>query len=120
MAEKTEKKTPTIPANAKKPQDRQTAKADVVKPAATVVTWHDHEYSVDADAFNDLEVLEYITEAQSNEQPQLFVLALKAVLGKTEYNRYKNNARGENGRVSVEDAGAFFSAIMEAANQGNS
>lgn len=118
MAE-TKSKKPTIPANAKKPQDRQTAKKDAV-PGDTTVEWEGHEYTIEAGAFDDAEVLEYLVEAQSG-QGQYYILALKAILGPQQWSAYKSvtKAAASNGRVSNEASRSFFQHIMQEAKAGN-
>lgn len=118
MAE-TKKKSPTIPANAKKPQDRQTAKKDAL-PQETVLEWQGETYTIAADAFDDVEIVEYLAEAQAG-QPHMYLLAVKTLLGTQEWARWKANAKAEaeNGRISQKDARAFFDHVMTEARQGN-
>lgn len=119
MAEQTKKKSPTIPANAKKPQDRQTAKRDAVR-EDTVLEWEGETYTVAADAFDDVEIVEYLAEAQAG-QPHMYVLAVKTLLGVQEWGRWKAKAKAasKTGRISQQDARDFFDHVMKAAGSGN-
>lgn len=106
-----------IPENVKRPADHQTASRDVT-PAETVVEWDGHEYTLTDDAKNDFEVLELLDDVEAN--PQRFPKLLRALLGPEQFDAWKNNARGENGRVRTDDAGKFFRHLMSEANKGNS
>lgn len=120
MAETKQTKKPTIPANAKKPQDRQTAKKDVL-PDAVHVEWEGQDYTIESEAFADAEVLEYLVEAQAG-QGQYFILALKTLLGPQQWVQYKQHtkANADSGRVSSQAAREFFEHVMKAGGSGNS
>lgn len=120
MAEKPETKKPTIPTNAKKPQDRQTAKRDAV-PEDVSVQWEGQDYEIGSDAFDDAEVLEYLVEAQDG-KGQYYILALKSILGPAQWASYKaaTKAASPTGRVSNQAAQDFLKHIMDGARQGNS
>lgn len=119
-AKQTKNKKPTIPATAKKPQDRQSAKKDAA-PGDTIVEWSGQEYTIPAEAFRDTDVLEHLVEAESG-RGQFFILAAKAVLGPEQWLRYKATARSasESGRVSIDDTRDFFRHIMKEVGSGNS
>ena len=107
----------TIPENVKRPADHQTASRDVT-PEDTTVEWKGHEYTLTDDAKNDFEVLELLDDVESN--PARFPKLLRALLGPEQFDTWKENSRGENGRVSTTDAGEFFRFLMGEANKGNS
>ena len=65
--------TKAIPAGAKRPQDRQTAKADVVATKSRF-DWRGTEYTVDPDLIDDLEFFEALETNQ-------FATAVRKMLG---------------------------------------
>lgn len=110
-----------IPANARKPQDRKpSAKDDAQGPADVTVEWNGHEYTVAGDAFDDLEFLDAIVEAEELGSEVAAFRAAKALLGVEVWNAYRANERGENGRVKASGFMELFAHIMEEAQRKNS
>ena len=101
----------TVPAGAKKPADRQTAKDDVVG-KITEFDWRGTTYAVDPDKLDDLEFFEAL-------ETNLFATALKRMLGTQQYDRFKNQVREAEGRVSIKTTETFLTEYMEFANRGN-
>lgn len=101
----------TVPAGAKKPADRQTAKDDVVG-KITEFDWRGTTYAVDPDKLDDLEFFEAL-------ETNLFATALKRMLGDQQYDRFKNQVREAEGRVSIKTTETFLTEYMEFANRGN-
>lgn len=110
-----------VPASARKPQDRKpSAKDDVQGPADVTVEWNGHEYTVSGDAFDDLEFLDAIVEAEENESEVAAFRAAKALLGAEIWEAYRRNERGDNGRVKASGFMELFAHVMEEAQRKNS
>lgn len=93
----------TVPAGAKKPSDRQTAKADVVATKSSF-DWRGTEYTVDPDLIDDLEFFEALETNQ-------FATAVRMMLG-DQYNKFKDQVREDEGRVSLTTTQAFLQEYM--------
>lgn len=106
-------KETSIPANVKKPNDHQPAKEDVEGPVSTDVEWEGHVYTVDADALDDAELLEFFTDEN-------FVGALRLLLGGKQWNEYKERARDEKGRVKATEAAKFLFHVADEVKRKNS
>lgn len=98
-----------IPAGAKKPTDRQTAKADVVA-AKSKFDWRGTEYTVDPDLIDDLEFFEALETNQ-------FATAVRMMLGE-QYTKFKDQVKEAEGRVSLATTQAFLEEYMGEAQRG--
>lgn len=111
----------TIPAGAKQPSDHQPAKEDVEGPKDTTVYWPpqaedgaaSYEYTIEAEALDDAELLEYFTDEN-------FIGALRIMLGPKQWLAYKDRARLENGRVTASGAAEFLNHVLAEVKRGNS
>jgi hypothetical protein len=106
------KKTTSIPANVKKPQDHAPAKEDVIGPKDVTVEWNGHEYLISGEALDDAELLEYFTDEN-------FIGALRSMLGVEQWKAYKENERNDAGRVTASGAAEFLGHALEAVKRGN-
>lgn len=87
-------------AGATVPEDHQPAKSDVRKLADTPVEWAGKEYLIEAEAMDDMELLEDLSDGN-------FISALRSMLGPQQWADYKEEHRDpDTGRVKVSDAGA--------------
>lgn len=100
-----------IPAGAKRPADRQTAKADVAT-SKSRFDWRGTEYTVDPDLIDDLEFFEALEGNQ-------FATAVRKMLG-DQYDKFKDQVREAEGRVSLATTQAFLEEYMAEAQRGNS
>lgn len=107
-------------ASPKKPEDHKAkaaldaTKAEATGDAQPVSFVFDGEtYTIDADAADDLELMEYIEDEK-------YILALRGYLGAEQWRRFKDGHRNEKGRVTAERAGEFLQALTEAIGSGNS
>ena len=98
-----------IPAGAKRPADRQTAKADVVT-SKSAFNWRGTYYVVDPDLIDDLEFFEALEGNQ-------FATAVRKMLG-DQYNKFKDQVREAEGRVSLATTQAFLEEYMAEAQRG--
>lgn len=102
-------KNDNIPANAKKPQDHLTSKKEA-NGEDTVVEYNGVEYTIAANALNNVELAEYMEEEK-------FFAAVKLVLGKDQWTAWKDSVRDDEGIVSVEDFQNFIEVVF--GNTGN-
>ena len=98
-----------VPATAKKPTDRQTAKSEVVK-AKSTFDWRGTEYTVDPDLIDDLEFFEALEGNQ-------FATAVRMMLG-DQYGKFKDQVKEAEGRVSLATTQAFLEEYMGQAQRG--
>lgn len=110
-AAKTAPKKTAVPAGAKKPADRQTAKDDVA-PELRVFNWRGTDYEVDTDRIDDLEFIEKLEQ-------NLFASALTMMLGQEQYVTFKDQVKEAEGRVSMMTTKTFLEEYMEFAGRGN-
>lgn len=103
---------PATPKGAKQPQDHKVAKADAQRLDVTV-EYSGVTYTIEADAFNDVELLEWITDMQDG-QPHLIAVIVRKALGPTQWAQFKESNRDKDGRISGEHAGNLFELIDEA------
>lgn len=91
--------TTTIPDSVKKPQDR---KVKVNKDGTKTVTVHGQDYTIEADALDDFELLDDLAGLDDGELYRL-PRVLRRLLGKESYKIALESVRdAETGRVSVE------------------
>jgi hypothetical protein len=111
-----------VPANAKKPADRKApaAKDDATGPADLTVEWGGHEYFVPGEAFDDVEFLDAMIDAETKGDDVAAYRAARSLLGEDVWNEFRANARGANGRVKTTDFMDLFKTVMEAAGRKNS
>ena len=113
------------PKAAKKPQDRmpkavEAAKADALDGTVTL----DHNavtYTVDADAFDDVETFELLGRMQmaAGDEAGLFLpLIVRRVLGEEQWSQFLESNRNERGRVPALALADIFHLLDEhAGNQ---
>lgn len=105
----------TIPEGVKQPSDHRPAKNEANPAAARDIAFeHDgHHWTIPAAAFEDIEVLELLEDEN-------YVSVVRKILGRQQWDAWKNAHRDDEGRVSVTHAEPFITALFEAADQGNS
>lgn len=74
------------------------------------------EYAIDADALNDIELLEALSEVDTN--PLKLPRVIAAVLGEDQKKAMYEHYRGPNGRVAVDAISTAFVEILSGSNQG--
>jgi|SRR5690625_371960 len=110
----------TKPSTVKKPQDHkpketgnsspaegQTASQDSV-PETVKVVYNGEEYLIETAAVNDLETLEAF-------ENNMLATGLVRMLGEEQYEKFKDAARDEKGRVSIDVVSDFFANVQNAA-----
>lgn len=105
----------TVPANAKKPSDRQAKKNEAEPDEAVDIEfeWDGDTYVIPADAFDDVEILELLEDEKN-------LSVVRQILGAEQWSAWKDRNRGASGRVSAGPLAAFLEALFSAAGQGNS
>ena len=100
----------SAPKGAKKPQDR------LMKAEATggsiAVDFKGQRYTIDADVFEDVEVIELLGDMQDNHM--LLPRAVRTILGAEQWAAFKEANRNEKGRIPVDLVGELFE-VMDAA-----
>lgn len=97
----------------KKPQDHL-PKQEELKIKDVTVMAGDVEVNIPADAFNDFELLDDISQVEDG-NGQRVASVVRRLVG-DQWRAVMDGLRGENGRVAVEDATEFLERAMEAAN----
>ena len=100
---------PNVPATAKKPTDRQSAKSEVVKGKSSF-DWRGTVYTVDPDLIDDLEFFEALEGNQ-------FATAVRMMLG-DQYQQFKDQVKESEGRVSLATTQSFLEEYMAEAQRG--
>lgn len=90
---------------AKKPQDHKVK--DDAKSTDATITWNGNDYTISAEAMDNLELFEAIEENRH-------LTAMKGFLGTDQWNRFKDSCRDAAGRVPMSDAEDFLQKVMEA------
>lgn len=105
----------TVPATAKKPADRQAKKNEAKPDEAQSIDfeWGGHTYTVPAEAFDDVEILELLEDEKN-------LSVVRQILGSDQWSEWKDRNRNAAGRVPAEPLGEFLGALFEAVGQGNS
>ena len=103
----------TIPANAKKPQDRKPKDSEGDAPEELHVNVRGLELTVASDALDDFELLDDLNELEQNENPGRLPSILRRLVG-DQWKTVVDHLRGDNGRVSVGDGAEFVGEILEA------
>ena len=97
----------------KAPARRKPADHLPKKDAARTVTVRGAQFDVPADALDDFELLDDLSELE-NGQAQRLPGVLKRLIGPDQFRKAMDLLRGESGRVSTEDGAKFVSEILEA------
>ena len=105
----------TIPATAKKPSDRQAKKNEAAPDEAQDIDfeWGGHTYTIPADAFDDVEILELLEDEKN-------LSVVRRILGGDQWTLWKDRNRNDAGRVPAEPLAEFLEALFAAVGQGNS
>lgn len=75
------------------------------------------KFELDADVFDDLELLERINDADKD--ATVLPALLTDLLGEKQYIALKDFLRAKHGKVRITDAAKEFAAIMQAAGEAN-
>lgn len=106
-----EKEPSAIPANVRKPQDRQTAKDDV-EPKVYTFEWEDRTYEVDSENIDDLDFLELMEQNR-------ITAGLRFMLGEDQYTTFKEREVELHGKASGTRAFKFLDEMQKQVNRGN-
>lgn len=87
------------------------------QPADTVlqIMYKGHQYTIARENVDDVEIFELIEDGKS-------LSALRAMVGPVQWARFKDDARNDQGRVTMTEMNDFLNLCMEAIGgaQGNS
>lgn len=97
----------TAPAGTKKPQDHKLKKTDAIE-----FEFEGEKYTFTRAALeDDFEILEYLQEEKH-------LVAVKKILGDTQWSRFKESIRDDDGRIPVEKATEFIELMFEQVDSG--
>lgn len=99
-----------VPKNAKQPQDRA-IKAEA-KGQHVEFDYEGVAYSIDRDNADNLEILEFVEDAQ-------YIKAIRGYLGVEQWAKWKDANRDDKGRVSAGHFEPFVQACMDALGGGS-
>ncbi|RRD03230.1 hypothetical protein EII34_15100 [Arachnia propionica] len=102
------------PAGAPKPQDHKPKQGtpEVFQVEALGRTW-----TIDADKFDDDELIEWLGELQSGENPFVLAKVGRFLLGEGEYEEARELLRDpETGRVKFSDIAEFIKGVLSGGN----
>jgi hypothetical protein len=73
------------------------------------VTWEGHEYSVDPTVMDDVVVMEILADME--EKPYLLVKFVHVLLGDEQWERFKEDHKDEQGRLTVTRLAEFMEIL---------
>lgn len=103
----------TIETVADKAMNTEPEKARVKK---AIVDFEGTQYFIEKDAVNDLDVMEYLAEIQADPEQNsaMMILVIRKIVGKEQWDKFKESQRSESGRVTGDNLEAFINKIFKA------
>lgn len=96
--------------------DAMNATPEKVKVAKALVDFEGTQYFIEKDAVNDLDVMENLAEIQSDPENNsaMMILVIRKIVGREQWNKFKESQRTETGRVTGDNLEAFINKIFKA------
>lgn len=107
---KTTKAKTTIPAGAKRPEDRKAPKADT---GDVTVTIRGVTVTISEEALDDFELMDDLDRLEQEEDASRLPSILRRLVG-DQYKTVMDALRGPNGRVGIEAGADFVGEVLEA------
>ncbi len=87
-----------------------------VRVKKALIEFEGAQYSVDKDAVNDLDVMEYLAEIQADPEQNsaMMILVIRKIIGKEQWDKFKESQRTDSGRVTGDNLEAFINKIFRA------
>lgn len=103
----------TIENVADKAMNAEPEKARVKK---AIVDFEGTQYFVEKDAVNDLDVMEDLADIQADPEQNsaMMVRVIRKIVGREQWNKFKDSQRNEAGRVTGDNLEAFINKIFRA------
>ena len=92
------------------------AEPEKVRVKKALIEFEGAQYSVDKDAVNDLDVMEYLAEIQADPEQNsaMMILVIRKIIGKEQWDKFKESQRTDSGRVTGDNLEAFINKIFKA------
>lgn len=111
---------PEVPANAKLPSDRlkaEAAQADAAEGESHAINdvtfeYEGETYVIDGGFVDDLEILEHLEDEEN-------IKALRKILGKQQWNDWKDRNRNDKGRIPSAPVIPFLRKLFDEVQAGN-
>lgn len=96
--------------------DAMNVAPEKVKVAKALVDFEGTQYFIEKDAVNDLDVMENLAEIQSDPENNsaMMILVIRKIVGREQWNKFKESQRTETGRVTGDNLEAFINKIFKA------
>ena len=87
-----------------------------VRVKKAIVDFEGDQYFIDKEAVNDLDVMEYLAEIQADPEQNsaMMILVIRKIIGKEQWDKFKESQRTDSGRVSGDNLEAFINKIFKA------
>ena len=92
------------------------AEPEKVRVKKALIEFEGAQYSVDKDAVNDLDVMEDLADIQADPEQNsaMMVRVIRKIVGREQWNKFKDSQRNEAGRVTGDNLEAFINKIFRA------
>lgn len=96
--------------------DAMNVEPDKVRVSKALVDFEGTQYFIEKDAVNDLDVMENLAEIQSDPENNsaMMILVIRKIVGREQWNKFKESQRTETGRVTGDNLEAFINKIFKA------
>lgn len=90
--------------------------AEKVRVKKAIVDFEGTQYFVDKDAVNDLDVMEDLADIQADPEQNsaMMVRVIRKIVGREQWNKFKDSQRNESGRVTGDNLEEFINKIFKA------
>lgn len=96
--------------------DAMNVEPEKVRVSKALVDFEGTQYFIEKDAVNDLDVMENLAEIQSDPENNsaMMILVIRKIVGREQWNKFKESQRTETGRVTGDNLEAFINKIFKA------
>lgn len=96
--------------------DAMNVEPENLRVSKALVDFEGTQYFIEKDAVNDLDVMENLAEIQSDPENNsaMMILVIRKIVGREQWNKFKESQRTETGRVTGDNLEAFINKIFKA------
>lgn len=96
--------------------DAMNVEPEKVRVKKAIVDFEGTTYFIEKEAVNDLDVMENLAEIQSDPENNsaMMILVIRKIVGREQWNKFKESQRTETGRVTGDNLEAFIEKIFKA------
>lgn len=96
--------------------DAMNVEPEKVRVSKALVDFEGTQYFIEKDAVNDLDVMENLAEIQADPENNsaMMILVIRKIVGREQWNKFKESQRTETGRVTGDNLEAFINKIFKA------